>query len=102
MRRHRFAVHRTEPAQADQLRNAARVLAVSLHRHELESSAHVSGLQQFDRQTRLLAMRNGDVDGTFDLAISEIDQWKALPGVDVVTAPSLGRPVTVMASCAAA
>ena len=43
-----------------------------------------------DRQTRLLAMRNGDVDGTFDLSISDIDQWKALPGVNVVTAPSLG------------
>ncbi|MFO1057979.1 MAG: ABC transporter substrate-binding protein [Dongiaceae bacterium] len=43
-----------------------------------------------DRQTRLLAMRNGDVDGTFDLSISDIDQWKALPDVDVITAPSLG------------
>jgi peptide/nickel transport system substrate-binding protein len=43
-----------------------------------------------DRQTRLLAMSNGDIDGTFDLAISDIDQWKALKGVDVITAPSLG------------
>jgi peptide/nickel transport system substrate-binding protein len=43
-----------------------------------------------DRQTRLLAMRNGDVDGTFDLSISDIDQWKALDNVDVITAPSLG------------
>lgn len=43
-----------------------------------------------DRQTRLLAMQNGDVDGTFDLAISDIDQWKALGNVDVITAPSLG------------
>jgi peptide/nickel transport system substrate-binding protein len=43
-----------------------------------------------DRQTRLLAMQNGDIDGTFDLAISDIDQWKALGNVDVVTAPSLG------------
>jgi peptide/nickel transport system substrate-binding protein len=43
-----------------------------------------------DRQTRLLAMQNGDVDGTFDLSISDIEQWKALPNVDVVTAPSLG------------
>ena len=43
-----------------------------------------------DRQTRLLAMQNGDIDGTFDLAISDIDQWKALKNVDVITAPSLG------------
>jgi peptide/nickel transport system substrate-binding protein len=43
-----------------------------------------------DRQTRLLAMQNGDIDGTFDLAISEIDQWKALGNVDVITVPSLG------------
>jgi peptide/nickel transport system substrate-binding protein len=43
-----------------------------------------------DQQTRLLAMRNGEVDGTFDVSISDIDQWKALDNVDVVTAPSLG------------
>jgi peptide/nickel transport system substrate-binding protein len=43
-----------------------------------------------DPQTRLLAMKNGDIDGTFDLAISGIDQWKALGNVDVITAPSLG------------
>ena len=43
-----------------------------------------------DQQTRLLAMQNGEVDGTFDVSISEIDQWKALDNVDVITAPSLG------------
>ena len=43
-----------------------------------------------DRQTRLLAMQNGDIDGTFDLAISDVDQWKALGNVDIITAPSLG------------
>src|SRR6185369_2999080 len=43
-----------------------------------------------DHQTRLLAMKNGDIDGTFDLAISEVEQWKALGNVDVITAPSLG------------
>ncbi|MGH6918188.1 MAG: ABC transporter substrate-binding protein [Geminicoccaceae bacterium] len=43
-----------------------------------------------DQQTRLLAMRNGDIDGTFDVSISDIDQWQALDGVDVITAPSLG------------
>jgi peptide/nickel transport system substrate-binding protein len=49
-----------------------------------------------DRQTRLLAMQNGDIDGTFDLAISDIDQWKALGNVDVITAPSLGMFVLTM------
>ena len=43
-----------------------------------------------DQQTRLLAMRNGDIDGTFDVSISDIDQWQGLDGVDVITAPSLG------------
>ena len=43
-----------------------------------------------DQQTRLLAMRNGDIDGTFDVSISEIDQWTDLVGVDIVTSPSLG------------
>ena len=43
-----------------------------------------------DRQTRLLAAQNGDIDGTFDLAISDVDQWKSLGNVDVITAPSLG------------
>ena len=43
-----------------------------------------------DQQTRLLAMRNGDIDGTFGVSISDIDEWRALEDVDVVTAPSLG------------
>ena len=43
-----------------------------------------------DRLARLLAMQQGEIDGTFDLAISDIDQWKALGNVDVVVAPSLG------------
>lgn len=43
-----------------------------------------------DEQTRILAMQNGDIDGTFNVAISDIDQWKALSNVDVITAPSLG------------
>lgn len=43
-----------------------------------------------DQQTRLLAMQKGEVDGTFDVSISDIDQWKALDNVDVITAPSLG------------
>lgn len=51
---------------------------------------HITILGIVDPQTRLLAMRNGDIDGTFDVSISDIDQWKALDGVDVVTASSLG------------
>lgn len=43
-----------------------------------------------DRQTRLLAMKNGDIDGTFDLAATDADQWRALDNTTVVTAPSLG------------
>jgi peptide/nickel transport system substrate-binding protein len=43
-----------------------------------------------DRPARLLAMQSGDIDGAFDLAISDVDQWKALGNVDIVTAPSLG------------
>jgi peptide/nickel transport system substrate-binding protein len=43
-----------------------------------------------DSQTRLLAMRNGDIDGAFDVPISEVDQWEGLDGVNVITAPSNG------------
>jgi peptide/nickel transport system substrate-binding protein len=43
-----------------------------------------------DSQTRLLAMRNGDIDGTFDVPISEVDQWEGLEGTSVITAPSNG------------
>jgi peptide/nickel transport system substrate-binding protein len=43
-----------------------------------------------DRQSRLLAMRSGDIDGTFDLAISDIPQWKSARHVSIVTTPSLG------------
>jgi peptide/nickel transport system substrate-binding protein len=43
-----------------------------------------------DPQTRLLAMRGGDIDGTFDLALSDVEQWRQLGNADVTTAPSLG------------
>jgi peptide/nickel transport system substrate-binding protein len=43
-----------------------------------------------DSQNRLLAMQSGDIDGTFDVPISEVDQWESLDGVNVVTAPSNG------------
>ena len=43
-----------------------------------------------DSQTRLLAMQSGEIDGTFDVPISEVDQWDGLDGVTVTTAPSNG------------
>ncbi len=49
-----------------------------------------------DSQTRLLAMRNGDIDGTFDVPIPEVDQWEALDNVDVITASSLGITLFTM------
>ncbi len=49
-----------------------------------------------DPQQRLLAMRDGDIDGTFDLPETEIDQWQALDGVDVITEPALGLVVLTL------
>ena len=43
-----------------------------------------------DAQTRLLAMRNGDIDGTFAVPITNIEQWRALDNATIYTAPSLG------------
>jgi peptide/nickel transport system substrate-binding protein len=43
-----------------------------------------------DSQTRLLAMQNGDINGTFDVPVSEADQWEGLDGVTLITAPSNG------------
>lgn len=43
-----------------------------------------------DSQTRLLAMQSGDIDGTFDVPVSEVDQWEGLDGVTVITSSSLG------------
>src|SRR3981081_4000541 len=52
LRAHRFAVHRTKPAQPHQLRNPARIVAIRLHWHRLQRLAHVPRLQQFDRPPR--------------------------------------------------
>jgi peptide/nickel transport system substrate-binding protein len=49
-----------------------------------------------DAQTRLLAMRDGEIDGTFDVPLSEVDQWEALENTDVITAPSLGIDLFTM------
>jgi peptide/nickel transport system substrate-binding protein len=49
-----------------------------------------------DRQTCLLAMRNGDIDGTFDLALSDVEQSQALGNAEVITSPSLGVVVLTL------
>jgi hypothetical protein len=54
---HRLAVHRPEPPQPDQLGDTAGVLAVGLHRHDLERIAHVARLEKLDRKSRLLHPR---------------------------------------------
>jgi hypothetical protein len=41
-------------AKTHQLSDPASILAVGLHRHDLEGGAHMAGLQQFNRQTGLL------------------------------------------------
>lgn len=39
--------------------------------------------------TRLLAMRSGEIDGSFRISQDQIDQWKRLSGVSVKLAPEL-------------
>ncbi len=39
--------------------------------------------------TRLLAMRSGEIDGSFRISQDQIDQWKRLSGVSVQLAPEL-------------
>jgi peptide/nickel transport system substrate-binding protein len=42
-----------------------------------------------DAQARILALKNGDIDGTFQVAITDLEQWKAVENSTVYTAPSL-------------
>jgi peptide/nickel transport system substrate-binding protein len=42
-----------------------------------------------DEATRLLAMRTGEIDGTFTLSLDQADQWQALSGVTTGFAPAL-------------
>jgi peptide/nickel transport system substrate-binding protein len=53
-------------------------------------------IQIDDDQTRLLAMRDGDIDGTFEVPETEIDQWQGLDNVDVVTTSALGLVVITL------
>jgi hypothetical protein len=50
-------MHRAEPAEPHQLRDAAGVVAVGLDRHRLERIAHVARLQQLDRKPGLAQRR---------------------------------------------
>jgi len=49
-----------------------------------------------DPQTRLFALRDGEIDGTFDVPLSEVDQWEALDNASALTAPSLGIDLFTM------
>jgi peptide/nickel transport system substrate-binding protein len=42
-----------------------------------------------DPETRLLAMRAGEIDGSFDVPLSAADNWKDIDGVTVGSAPGL-------------
>src|SRR3954465_11622106 len=44
----RLTMHRAEPTKTHQLRDPTRILAVGLHRHDLEGGAHMPGLQQLN------------------------------------------------------
>jgi peptide/nickel transport system substrate-binding protein len=41
-----------------------------------------------DAQARLLAMRSGEIDGTFDVNSDIADKWKRISGVKVIAVPS--------------
>lgn len=41
-----------------------------------------------DAEAQLLAMQSGQIDGFFNIRIASIEQWKALPNVDIYEAPS--------------
>jgi peptide/nickel transport system substrate-binding protein len=42
-----------------------------------------------DPQTRLLAMRAGEIDGSFDVPLNQADDWDAIEGVTVNSTPGL-------------
>ncbi len=43
-----------------------------------------------DSQARQLALRSGEIDGSFDVPLGEIDTWDGIDGVNVLTTSSLG------------
>ncbi len=40
-------------------------------------------------ETRLLAMRSGEIDGAFEVPVQQYDQWDELEGTQTLSAPSL-------------
>lgn len=42
-----------------------------------------------DPQTRLLAMRAGEIDGSFDVPLNQADDWAQIDGVTINSAPGL-------------
>jgi peptide/nickel transport system substrate-binding protein len=43
-----------------------------------------------DPQTRQLAVRSGEVDGTFTADLADSDQWERIPNAKLATAPGMG------------
>ena len=42
-----------------------------------------------DSQTLQLAMRSGDIDGTFAVSLPDLPQWQQIPGIKLESAPAL-------------
>ena len=42
-----------------------------------------------DSQTLQLAVRSGQIDGTFVVALPDITQWKTIPNINLISAPAL-------------
>jgi peptide/nickel transport system substrate-binding protein len=42
-----------------------------------------------DSQTLQLAVRSGQIDGTFNVALPDVEQWKSIPGIKLTSGPAL-------------
>ena len=82
LRRQRLAMHRTKPTKPHQLRNAARVLAVGLHRHRLECSRAHAGSPAAPPQAPRPASP----------AYSHCDNGPASSPIRVSSSPSAAKP----------
>lgn len=49
-----------------------------------------------DPQAQILAIQSGEVDGMFNINISDIDQWEALNNVELYEAPSVSTMLLTM------
>src|SRR6516164_7505455 len=50
LRSRRFAMHRLEPAETQELGNATRILTICLHGHGFESIPHMAGFKKLDAE----------------------------------------------------